>query len=126
MRLLQARNIQVRLDLVGAGPDTKNPCSIFYVGVQERVQMRGPQYGADKKRVLEESDVLVIPTYEEGLPYILLESMAAGTVPVTCPVGGIPESLASASAASSCRHETHPRWRRPCTGCIVIVRWRVH
>ena len=37
--------------------------------------------------------MLVFPTYREGLPYALLESMAAGTVPVTCSVGGIPDVL---------------------------------
>ena len=57
------------------------------------MQILGPQYGADKARVLEESDVLVFPSYREGLPYTLLESMAAGTVPVTCCVGGIRDVL---------------------------------
>ncbi len=94
VRLLQARNIHVRLDLVGAGPDSEElRRSIVDAGVQDRVQVSGPQHGADKERVLEESDVLVFPTYREGLPYALLESMAAGTVPVTCSVGGIPDVL---------------------------------
>jgi glycosyltransferase involved in cell wall biosynthesis len=94
VRLLQARNIHVRLDIVGAGPDSAElRRSILDAGVQDCVQMLGPQHGADKERVLEESDVLVFPTYQEGLPYSLLESMAAGTVPVTCPVGGIPDVL---------------------------------
>jgi glycosyltransferase involved in cell wall biosynthesis len=94
VRLLRARNIHVRLDIVGAGPDSEElRRSILDAGVQDCVQMLGPQHGADKKRVLEESDVLVFPTYQEGLPYTLLESMAAGAVPVTCPVGGIPDVL---------------------------------
>lgn len=94
VRLLRARNIHVRLSIVGAGPDSEElRRSILDAEVQECVQMLGPQHGADKKRVLEESDVLVFPTYGEGLPYALLESMAVGTVPVTCPVGGIPEVL---------------------------------
>jgi glycosyltransferase involved in cell wall biosynthesis len=95
VRLLQARNIQVRLDLVGAGPDSEElRRSILDAGVQDFVQVFGPKHGADKERVLKESDVLVFPTYHaEGLPYALLESMAAGTVPVTCSVGGIPDVL---------------------------------
>ena len=94
VRLLQARNIHVRLDIVGAGPDSEElRRSILDAGVQDCVQMLGPQHGVAKKRVLEESDVLVFPTYQEGLPYTLLESMAAGAVPVTCPVGGIPDVL---------------------------------
>ena len=94
VRLLQARNIHVRLDIVGAGPDSKElRRSILDAGVQDCVHILGPRHGADKERVLEESDVLVFPTYREGLPYVLLESMAAGTVPVTCSVGGIPDVL---------------------------------
>jgi glycosyltransferase involved in cell wall biosynthesis len=94
VRLLQARNIHVRLNIIGAGPDSEElRRSILHAGVQECVQILGSQYGPDKARVLEESDVLVFPTYREGLPYTLLESMAAGTVPVTCSVGGIPDVL---------------------------------
>ena len=95
VRLLQARSIHVRLGIVGAGPDSEElRRSIVDAGVQDCVKMLGPQHGADKERVLEESDVLVFPTYHvEGLPYALLESMAAGTVPVTCSVGGIPDVL---------------------------------
>jgi glycosyltransferase involved in cell wall biosynthesis len=95
VRILQERNIRVRLNLVGAGPDTEElRRSILDAGVQDCVQILGPQYGADKERVLEESDVLVMPCYGlEGLPYTLLESMAAGAVPVTCSIGGIPEVL---------------------------------
>ena len=94
VRLLQARNIRVRFDFVGAGSDVEElRRSIVDAGVEDCVQILGPQHGADKERILEESDVLVFPTYREGLPYALLESMAVGTVPVTCPVGGIPEVL---------------------------------
>jgi glycosyltransferase involved in cell wall biosynthesis len=94
VRLLRARNIDVRLDIVGAGPAAEElRRSILDAGVQECVQMLGPRHGTDKERLLQQSDVLLFPTYGEGLPYALLESMAAGTVPVTCPVGGIPEVL---------------------------------
>ena len=93
--MLQERNIPVRLNIVGVGPDSEElRRSILDTGVQDCVQILGPKYGADKERILEESDVLVFPTYHiEGLPYALLESMAAGTVPVTCSVGGIPDVL---------------------------------
>jgi glycosyltransferase involved in cell wall biosynthesis len=37
--------------------------------------------------------VLAFPTHGEGLPYALLESMAAGAVPVISPVGGIPDVM---------------------------------
>ena len=67
VRILQERNIHVRLNLVGAGPDTEElRRSILEAGVQDCVQVLGPQYGADKERVLEESDVLVMPCLWRG------------------------------------------------------------
>jgi glycosyltransferase involved in cell wall biosynthesis len=39
------------------------------------------------------ANVLAFPTHGEGLPYALLESMAAGAVPVITPVGGIPDVM---------------------------------
>jgi glycosyltransferase involved in cell wall biosynthesis len=45
--------------------------------------------------LLAEADVLLFPTYAEGLPYALLECMAAGIPAITTPVGAIPDVLIS-------------------------------
>ena len=115
VRLLQARNIHVRLDIVGAGPDSEElRRSIVDAGVQECVQMLGPQHGADKERVLEESDVLVFPTYtERACRMSFWKAWRRVRCPSRAPSVGFLTFSASASAASSCRHETPPRWRKP-------------
>ena len=61
------------------------------LGVAGRVRFAGPTHGEDKARLLSQSDVLVLPSYSEGLPFALLEAMAAGVVPVVTPVGAIPD-----------------------------------
>ena len=43
-------------------------------------------------------DVFVLPTYTEGFPNVILESMACGCAIATTPVDAIPEMLDMASA----------------------------
>jgi len=48
---------------------------------------------ADLGDLLAAFDLLVMPSRSEGLPYLLLEAMVAGTPIVATAVGGIPEAL---------------------------------
>ena len=52
----------------------------------------GAIFGEAKLRLLAQADVLMLPSYHlEGLPYALLEGMAAGLVPIVTRVGAIPD-----------------------------------
>jgi glycosyltransferase involved in cell wall biosynthesis len=60
----------------------------------QHVDFVGPIFGEEKNKLWRESDIFVFPTYHhEGLPYALLESMAAGCVPITTRVGGQPDVM---------------------------------
>jgi glycosyltransferase involved in cell wall biosynthesis len=50
---------------------------------------------ADVAGFLGEIDVLVMPSHNEGMPYVVLEGMAAGCSVVAFAVGGIPEVVAN-------------------------------
>lgn len=57
----------------------------------EYVKVPGWVDGTAKLEILRHSDIFVLPSYNEGLPMALLETMASGIVPIVTPVGGIPE-----------------------------------
>lgn len=95
LRLARERGIAARLVVAGGGPE--EPRLRQYVrerGLQRDVSFVGPAYGEHKARLLAQADALVLASYSEGLPYSLLEAMAAGVVPVVTPVGAVPEVVA--------------------------------
>ncbi len=93
--LLRKRGVPVDVTIAGDGPDAvalKNMAS--ELGVAEAVRFAGPVFGEDKSRLWAGADVFVFPTFHlERLPYALLESMAAGVVPITSAVGAIPDVM---------------------------------
>jgi glycosyltransferase involved in cell wall biosynthesis len=93
LKLLRARGIEARLTIAGSGPvDAELRQSAATHGVQDLVTFAGATFGEAKLRLLAAADVLMLPTYHlEGLPYALLEGMAAGLVPIVTRVGAIPD-----------------------------------
>jgi glycosyltransferase involved in cell wall biosynthesis len=93
--LAAARSLGVEAELVvaGEGPEEARLRSrVHELDLAERVRFAGAAFGERKAQLLAAADILLLPTYHaEGLPYALLEGMAAGLVPIVTRVGAIPD-----------------------------------
>jgi glycosyltransferase involved in cell wall biosynthesis len=82
----------VELILVGDGPErARVEAAIAELGLRDRVQLRGRLPEFETLEEIAQSDVLVLSSFMEGLPVVLMEALAL-SVPVVAPcVAGIPE-----------------------------------
>jgi glycosyltransferase involved in cell wall biosynthesis len=64
------------------------------LGIAERIRFLGHlSRPEDVRAVLDESDLFVLPSHQEGLPRALVEAMARALPCISSTVGGIPELL---------------------------------
>lgn len=61
------------------------------LGLEGRVSVPGWLDAAERNRLLQKSDMLVLPSYAENLPMVLLEAFAHGVATIITPVGAIAE-----------------------------------
>jgi len=81
--------------LIGGDGELKESiaASLQEQGVTARVELPGWISHDDLPRYLNQLRLLVLPSYTEGLPNIMLEAMACGTPVLATPVGAIPDVI---------------------------------
>jgi glycosyltransferase involved in cell wall biosynthesis len=95
MRLAHELGVDARLVIAGSGAEEGRLKRYAQaLGIAARVAFAGPVFGADKVKLFAGADVMLLPSYSEGLPYALLEGMAAGIPVIATPVGAIPDVVA--------------------------------
>jgi glycosyltransferase involved in cell wall biosynthesis len=83
---------EVRLCIVGDGPLRASLAArAARLGLQRNVVFAG--YQSRPQKWLSDARILLISSDAEGLPFALIEGMAAGCVPVCSSVGSIPEII---------------------------------
>lgn len=92
LALLAGEGREFTLEVAGSGPLAHElAAAARAAGLEAHIRFLGEVFGEDKRRLWLGSDVFALPSYAEGLPYALLEAMAAGCVPVTTRVAAIPD-----------------------------------
>jgi glycosyltransferase involved in cell wall biosynthesis len=86
----------LRLVLIGDGPTRQLlERSIAEYGVENMIELRGWQSGSAVRQALHEARALLLPTFAEGLPVVIMESLALGRPVISTYIAGIPELLDS-------------------------------
>lgn len=87
----------VKVQFIGDGPlRGEFERTAKKLGVDNFVNFLGRMANGDEVRKrIADSDMLILPTYAEGLPRVLLEAMSVGLPCLSSPICGIPEILKS-------------------------------
>jgi glycosyltransferase involved in cell wall biosynthesis len=87
--LRRERRLRLTLLIVGSGPDDQAlQARAKEAGIWDSVAFVPPQ---PIRHALARGSIMVIPSYAESLPYVILEAAAAAQPLVSTNVGGIPE-----------------------------------
>lgn len=120
---LLRQDASVRFEFVGDGPLASEMISRFEAGgVGDRVKMLGRVQWQQVPAYLNNLTLCVLPSYTEGMPNVVLESMACGTPVLSTPVGAVSDIISDSTtgflmkdnsadtiAASIPRALQHPR-----------------
>jgi glycosyltransferase involved in cell wall biosynthesis len=90
--LVAARGGKLSAVLVGDGPERPRlEAQVAALGLTDRVHFTG--YIQAPERVFEDVDLMVLPSYTEGLPNVVLESLVMDVPVLATRVGGTPEVI---------------------------------
>ncbi|HEY7739917.1 MAG TPA: glycosyltransferase [Steroidobacteraceae bacterium] len=114
-----ARLPAARLVIIGAGPQQANLEQLAAaLGVTDRVRWVAPVPQDLLVRYYSAADLCLLSSSREGMPNVLLESLACGTPVVASAVGGVPEIVTAPAAGSVVAQRTPEALAAACAGLL--------
>lgn len=80
VKSLQQKNIPFRLTMVGSGPEKEKLVKEF--AACENISFAEPETSGELMQLLPLHDVFLLPSYLDGMPVSLMETMSCGLLPV--------------------------------------------
>jgi glycosyltransferase involved in cell wall biosynthesis len=91
---LSDEKVDFELSIIGKGPENKSLASYISANnLSASVKLIGSVPHELLDEWLSKSHALVLPSYREGVPNVIMEALATGTPVVASKVGGIPEVI---------------------------------
>jgi glycosyltransferase involved in cell wall biosynthesis len=84
---------QVLVSFAGGGDIKAYEALAADLGINNLVRFEGWADQAKASRLMADADALILPSYDEGLPLVILEALANGVAVICTPVGEIPSVL---------------------------------
>jgi glycosyltransferase involved in cell wall biosynthesis len=84
---------KIELLIIGEGSDLNMYKNYAKEKSINNISFLGPKYGMEKKMFLSACDCLILPSYTEGAPVVLMEALASNLPAVATNIGGIPKII---------------------------------
>jgi colanic acid/amylovoran biosynthesis glycosyltransferase len=90
--MLKSRGVDFKLVIVGDG-ELRRPIESLIAsrGLESNITLAGWKNAAEIRQLMIDSTALVMPSFAEGLPVVVMESLALGRAVLSTYVAGIPE-----------------------------------
>ncbi len=92
-KILKTKNFNFKYIIVGGSKDLELMYQIQDLGLKDYVVLMDKISFEDVKRLVESSHLLILPSVKEGIPNVVLEAMALGTLVLATDCGGIDEVI---------------------------------
>ena len=115
VRRLKSQGVRCEVVLIGDGPMREEiERRIRELQLQDCITLAGAAPTDAMIRLIESSRALVLASFAENFPSVIMEAFGLGRPVIATYVGGIPELVEPGKSGGSCLRGAWMRWRARC------------